>query len=168
MTIDLVTLCHLSELVFHWLPEHDCWEPIAWGDWLDFKSSLKPSASMPLPGIAGGIHHFVVCIYDQRDGTPIKLLPHKYLIDPDGRIGDDNFVGFTLADRRDYERLMLAREQSPEDKERLRELRCKKIWPAHLPPKKSLPALRRTLGKAPKPDSMAQHFLEDPMAVGMY
>jgi hypothetical protein len=66
--------------VLHWRPAEDRREPVSWDDWLQFRELKQPF--IPLPGVKGGIHYFVVYIHD--DSTPINLVPHKYLIDADG------------------------------------------------------------------------------------
>jgi hypothetical protein len=142
--------------VLHWLPEEDRWELIGWEDWTAFRGIMAPSIG--LPGIAGGIHYFIVCVHD--DGTLVNLLPHKYVIELDGRIGPHNFPGLTREERLTYSQIMLARESNPKDKARLDEIRSK-MWDVFLPPPESIPALRRALPKPPKAGSLAQQFMEE-------
>jgi hypothetical protein len=146
-----------DQQALHWLPEQDRWEAIAWDDWLAFRGVLAPSIG--LPGLAAGIHHFAVCVHD--DGVAINVLPHRYLIEPDGRIGSDN--GLSRAERRDYSRLLLAMQLSAQDKARLREIQHKQ-WRVHLPPPTSIPALRRALPKPPQPGSLAYRFFDQDFA----
>jgi len=56
-------------------------EEIGWDDFLAFRESF--AAFKPLPGIAGGVHHFVVCVCGE--GQTYNIIPHKYLIEPTGR-----------------------------------------------------------------------------------
>jgi hypothetical protein len=105
--------------VLHWLPEEDRWELIGWANWVAFV--WPPQAC--LPGVPAGIHYFIVCIH--HDGAPLNLILHKYLIDPDGRIGADNFAGLSRTERDDYRRLMLLREPRSSDMAQLHELRQK-------------------------------------------
>jgi hypothetical protein len=152
--------------VLHWLSDEDRWEPIAWDDWLAFLGDWMPSVgpsgismsvlpSIGLTGILGGIHYFVVCIHDR--GAVVNIIPHKYLVEFDGQVEADNFVGFSRDDREDYRRVMSAKGASPADAARLTELRNKKIG-AHDPPQSSLTALRRALPKPPKPGTLADRF----------
>ena len=78
-------------LILHWLPQEDRWEAITWDAWSAFRGSLTPSIG--LPGVLGGIHHFAVVVLDGTE--PVNIIPHKYLIEPDGRIGRTNFGGLT-------------------------------------------------------------------------
>jgi len=125
--------------VLHWLPAEDRWEAISWDDWLQFRELKHPF--MPLPEISGGIHYFIVCIHD--DSTPINLIPHKYLIDPDGHIGSDNFAGLTAEERDDYNRIMMLPKYGPGDEDRLKEIRGKmgEIGNIYFPPTESFFAL---------------------------
>jgi hypothetical protein len=65
-----------------------------------FRALQAPAGG--LPGVSGGIHYFIVCIHDDR--VPINPIPHKYLIEPDGTIGHNNFAGLTRQERDDYGR----------------------------------------------------------------
>ena len=153
--------------VLHWLSDEDRWEPIAWDDWLAFLGDWTPSVgpsgismsvllpSIGLTGILGGIHYFVVCIHDR--GAVVNIIPHKYLVESDGRVGADNFVAFSHDDREDYWRVMCPEGASPVDAARLAELRNKMIG-AYDPPQSSLTALRRALPKPPKPGTLADRF----------
>ena len=138
--------------VLQWLPDQDRWQPISWQQWQAFRSGHG------LPSIAAGIHHFIVAIHDD-DGQPVNLIPHKYLIEPSGRISRDNFSGLNRREREDYQRLMLARTMTPDDQARLDAIRQKR-WPAMLPPPQAMAALRRALAKPAQPNSLADHFLQ--------
>jgi hypothetical protein len=70
-----------------------------------------------------GIHRFVARACD--DKKTYNIIGHKYLIEPSGRIGRDNFYGWTKEDREDYDPLMVAWEEKPGDHERLNEIRDK-------------------------------------------
>ena len=145
-----------GQQVLHWLPGEDRWELIAWDPWMAFRAIMEPF--MPLPGVSSGIHHFIVCIHD--DGAPVNLIAHKYLIEPDGRIGADNFAGLTRDEREDLNRLMIVREYGPGDEERLNEIRGK-MGNVHYPPPESFYALVRVLPKSPLPESLAARFLDE-------
>ena len=140
--------------VLHWLPEEDRWELIGWADWV---ASVWPPQAC-LPGVPAGIHYFIVCIH--HDGVPLNLIPHKYLVEPDGRIGADNFAGLSRTERDDYRRLMLLREPHSSDMAQLHELR-QKMRAANFPPRGSLEALQRALPQAPKITSFAHRFLAE-------
>lgn len=141
--------------IFHWLPEKDEWEPIPSDAWTGFKGVLTPRTG--LPGISGGVHHFVACVLD-NDGTVVNLIPHKYLIDIDGKLGAANFEGLTKDEREEYWKLMTASEDTPEDQRRLDEIR-EKMGPAYQPPPESIEALKWSLPNRPKRGSAAERFL---------
>jgi len=92
----------------------------------------------PLSGVGGGVHYFVVCIVDDRQ--TVNIIPHKYLVEPNGKIGRDNFYGWNREEREDYNRLMLAGEFKPGDEARLQAIRAKGEN-AMDPPRESLYAL---------------------------
>jgi hypothetical protein len=75
----------------YWLPEEDRWEEIDWKAFLAFREWVVPFA--PLPGVNGGVHYFVACICD--DKKTYNIVGHKYLVEPNGKIGHDNFYGWT-------------------------------------------------------------------------
>jgi hypothetical protein len=141
--------------VLHWLPSEDRWEIIAWEDWSAFRAIDKPHKA--LPGVNGGIHFFIVRVHE-GDET-FNLIPHKYLIDPDGRIGHDNFGGLTRQEREDYSRLMVKIEYEQGDQERIDEIRDKMGRDVYLPPRESLAALKRMLPKVPQPNRPAADLL---------
>lgn len=143
--------------IFHWLPEKDEWEPISYEAWTGFKGILTPRTG--LPGISGGVHHFIACVLDD-DGTVVNLIPHKYLIEMNGKLGPANFEGLTKDEREEYWKLMTAREDTPEDRKRLNEIRDK-MWPAYQPPKESIEALKWVLPNRPKRGSAAERFLAE-------
>ena len=137
----------------HWLPESDRWEDIPWDQWLKFREWV--GAGEPLPGISAGIHYFVVCIHD--DGVAVNVIPQKYMIDPDGKIGRDNFAGLTRQEREDYQRPVVKRECDPGDQECIDAIHAK-MGAANDPPSKSLAALKRLFPKAPEKGSLAEKF----------
>jgi len=145
--------------VLHWLPIEDRWETISWDAWGAFRGILAPAVG--LSGISGGVHYFIVCVHD--DGVPVNLIPHKYMIDPDGRIGADNFAGLTKAERDDYNRIMLAREYAPGEEDRLNAIR-QKMGHVYYPPRGSHSALLRALPKRPRLDSAARRVIRSMQA----
>jgi hypothetical protein len=144
-----------GQQALHWLSAEDRWELISWDAWSAFRA-ITPFAS--LPDVVGGIHYFIVCIHD--DGVPINLIPHKYIIEPDGRIGSDNFAGLTRTERDDYSRILLVREYGPGDEERLNEIRGK-MGTVNYPPPGSFYPLVRALPRIPQQGSLAARFLEE-------
>jgi hypothetical protein len=95
--------------ILHWKPEADRWEDIPYDKWMAFRGLGTPF--VPLSGVTGGIHYFIVSIHD--DGVAVNLIPHKYLIEPDGQIGRDNFAGLTRQEREDYQRIMVVPRYGP-------------------------------------------------------
>jgi hypothetical protein len=142
--------------VLHWSPEKERWEQISWSAWTAFRNLSEPF--VPLPGISSGIHWFVVCIHDA--GLPINLIPHKYLIERDGKIGPDNFYGWDREDRADYDRLMVSRAHTVADQKRLTEIRYR-TGDAMYPPLESVPALKQMLPNSPERGSLAEEFLKE-------
>jgi hypothetical protein len=119
-----------------------------------FRALQAPAVG--LPGVSGGIHYFIVCIHDDR--VPINPIPHKYLIEPDGTIGHNNFAGLTRQERDDYGRLMIARKEGPGDRDRLNEI-PRKMGKVYYPPKDSIYALMCVLPKSPPNDLLSGSLL---------
>jgi hypothetical protein len=138
-----------------WVPEDNRWIEVDWNDFLAFRGFMVPQA--PLPGVTGGIHHFVVCVCGEEQ--TFNIIPHKYLVEPNGKIGADNFYGWTKEERDDYGRLMIAREEKPGDRERIREIQDK-AGNAMYPPKESLYPLVRALPFPPGRKGAAIDFLD--------
>jgi hypothetical protein len=149
-----------STRVLHWLPEEDRWVEIDWDDFAAFREFLTPFR--PLPGVAGGVHYFVVCICG--DGQTYNIIPHKYLVEPNGKIGRDNFYGWNREEREDFNRLMLAREFKADEEARLRAIQ-EKGGPAMYPPRESLYPLVRALPFPPGKNTAVIRFL-DAVAAG--
>jgi hypothetical protein len=96
----------LGQDVLHW--RDGSWHEIGWESWMHFRGLKTPW--IPLPHVGPGEHYFVVCV--QEDGRLFNILPHRYLIDNDGRIARDNYFGvlsageierFEALDKRRYE-----------------------------------------------------------------
>jgi hypothetical protein len=139
----------------HWLPVENRWVEIDWDDFLAFRQFLGPFS--PITGIAGGVHYFVVCVCD--DAQTYNIIPHKYLVEPNGKIGRDNFCGWNREEREDFKRLMVAREFKPGEEGRLREIQ-EKGGNAMSPPRESLDSLVRALPFPPAKDSASVRFLD--------
>jgi hypothetical protein len=146
--------------VLRWVPEDNRWIEDAWDAFISFRAFMTPFA--PLPNVAGGIHHFVVCVCDESQ--VFNIIPHKYLVEPGGKIGADNFYGWTREERDDYSRLMVASKEEAGDRERLNEIRDK-AGNAMYPPREALYPLVRALPFVPIKGSAAYDFL-DALAAG--
>ena len=114
------------------------------------------SPSVGLPRISGGVHHFAVIVFDGEE--PVNIISHKYLIEPDGSIGRDNFGGLTKEERDDERRFYAAKEVSAEDHARLDQIR-EKMGKFYDPPRESIAALKWSLPSRPKAGSAAERFL---------
>jgi hypothetical protein len=84
------------------------WRRIPWDSWLRFLDEGPGWA--PLLHVVAGEHYFVVCVVE--DDRLFNIIPHRYLIDKDGRISDDRYFGvlsddeieqFEALNRRHYE-----------------------------------------------------------------
>jgi hypothetical protein len=89
-----------STRALHWLPDENRWAEIDWDDFLAFREFMVPFRV--LPGVGGGVHYFVVCICG--DGQTYNIIPHKYLVEPSGKIGRDKFYGWNREEREDFNR----------------------------------------------------------------
>jgi hypothetical protein len=78
---DLLRVFHLRD---------GAWHRVDWASWSRFRDVLKQGFA-PLPHVGAGEHHFVVCVV--RDGRLRNILPHRYLIDDEGRRIDDHYFG---------------------------------------------------------------------------
>jgi len=144
----------------HWKPGKNRWEEVGWDDFLAFREFLTPFK--PLPGVTSGIHHFVVCVCGE--GQTYNIIPHKYLVEPSGKIGRDNFYGWNREEREDFNRLMIASEHKPGERERLREIQ-EKGGKAMYPPKESLYSLVLALPFPPSKECAAIDFPDRVVAV---
>jgi hypothetical protein len=79
-----------GQQVLHW--RDGTWHRIAWQKWTGFRE--LDGSFAPLPDLTEGEHHFVVCVVE--DGRLYNIIPHRYLIDRDGRIADGRFFGVLL------------------------------------------------------------------------
>jgi hypothetical protein len=165
--IDDDLLAPTNEAVLHWLPEIDAWEWIAWEEW----AALRQAFGLPLhgrgiAGLAEGVRHFLVVIYWDEDCVPVNLIPHRYRIGLGGRIDKDDTLA-ALTPQEDEERWRL-RHRRANKSHHLRtwcdhrhaaryDALCLRQYRADLPPRASLPALRRML-RPPKPGSSAARF----------
>jgi hypothetical protein len=144
-----------SMRALHWLPDENRWVEVDWDDFLAFREFVVPFR--PLHGVAGGVHYFVVCVCDHA--WTYNIIPHKYLVEPNGKIARDNFYGWNREEREDFKRLMVAREFKPGEEARLREIQ-EKGGNAMYPPRESLYSLVRALPFPPAKDSASVRFLD--------
>lgn len=142
--------------VLHWLPAEARWDLIPWSAWMSFRAIFDPFK--PLPGITSGVHCFIVCIHG--DDYVFNLIPHKYLIEPDGQIGPSNFMGWNKEDRADYERLMVRPTLTRTEEVRVREIQYRTSDSMYPPPNSAL-RLQNILPRPTKPGSPADKFLRE-------
>jgi hypothetical protein len=150
-----------GQQVLHW--RDSAWHRIAWQDWINFRE--LHGAFAPLPFMTAGEHRFVVCIVE--DGRLYNILPHRYLIDRDGRIAGDRYFG-VLSDGEieRYETLNKRHYEYPEahplnDEER-REIDAirGRLWRSWLPPVEAVRELTRAAVALPDENDAAWDVLE--------
>jgi hypothetical protein len=150
-----------GQQVLHW--RASAWHRFAWQDWTSFRALGAPFA--PLPYVTAGEHRFVVCIVE--DGRLYNIIPHRYLIDRDGRIADDRYFG-VLSDGEieRYEALYRRHYEYPEahplnDEER-REFDAirDRLWRSWLPPVEAVRELTRAAVALPDENDAAWNVLE--------
>jgi hypothetical protein len=138
------------------------WHRIAWDRWMKFRGF---DGFEPLEHVGQGEHFFVVCIVE--DGRLYNVMPHRYLIDRDGRIAHDRYFGvlsddeisqFEALNRRHYEYPQTEPLSSAENSafSNLRE----RLWRSWLPPIDAARELTRAATALPDEDDAAWHFLE--------
>jgi len=151
-----------GEQVLHW--HSGAWHRIAWDDWSSFRDVMHDSFA-PLPYVTAGEHHFVVCIVE--DGRLYNILPHRYLIDRDGRIADDRYFG-VLSDGEieRYEALNKRHYKYPQthplndDEQREFEAIRERLWRSWLPPVEAVRELTRAAVALPDENDAAWKVLE--------
>jgi hypothetical protein len=151
-----------GQQVLHW--RDGAWHRIAWDNWSNFRDVLGNSFA-PLPYVTAGEHHFVVCVVE--DGRLYNIIPHRYLIDRDGRIADDRYFGvLSDAEIERYEALNKQHYEYPEahplnDEER-REFDAirDRLWRSWLPPVEAVRDLTRAAVALPDENDAAWKVLE--------
>jgi hypothetical protein len=150
-----------GQQVLHW--RDGAWHRIAWQDWSNFRALSAPFA--PLPCVTAGEHHFVVCIVE--DGRLYNILPHRYLIDRDGRIADDGcFRALSIAEIERYESLNRRHYEYPQahplNDEEQREFDAirDRLWRSWLPPVEAVRELTHAAVALPDENDAAWNVLE--------
>jgi hypothetical protein len=150
-----------GQQVLHWL--NGSWHRITWQDWMKFRE--LDGGFVPLPYVTAGEHHFAVCIVE--DGRLFNILPHRYLIDRDGRIADDRFFGvlsdaeierYRALDKRHYQ-YPQAHPLSDVEQTEFDALRDR-LWRSWLPPVEAVRELTRAAVGLPDENDAAWNVLE--------
>ncbi|MDX7953358.1 hypothetical protein P7D22_19525 [Lichenihabitans sp. Uapishka_5] len=144
----------LEATVLHWVEDHSHWEGVPWEDWKNFVGIL--ASSVGLPGLSAGVHHFAIAV--SENGETLNIIPHKVLLQDDGRRGPDNFAGWTREDYAENRRLYGLRKMTKVDERSLAALRAKGgRW--YDPPPDSIAPLRQALPYLVQVGSAAERFL---------
>jgi hypothetical protein len=151
-----------GQQVLHW--RDGAWHRIAWQDWVSFRG-LHAAPFAPLPYVTAGEHRFVVCIVE--DGRLYNILPHRYLIDRDGRIADDRYFDvlsdseierYEALNRRHYE-FPEAHPLNDEERRKFDAIRDR-LWRSWLPPVDAVRELTRAAVALPDKNDAAWSVLE--------
>ena len=150
-----------GQQVLHWRGGE--WHRIVWQDWMSFRGLTAPF--VPLPYVTAGEHHFAICIVE--DGRLHNIIPHRYLIDRDGRIANDNFFGVLLDEEAKRYRAFNRRHyEHPQyhplnDEEQLEfEVFRDRLWRSWLPPVEAVRQLTRAAVALADENDAAWHVLE--------
>jgi hypothetical protein len=148
-----------GQQVLHWLG--GAWHRIAWQNWMNFLSD----PFTPLPYVTAGEHRFVVCIVE--DGRLFNILPHRYLIDRDGRIADDRYFGvLSNGEIARYQALNKRHYEYPqthpltEDEQKEFDAIRDRLWRSWLPPAEAVRELTRAAVALPDENDAAWSVLE--------
>lgn len=150
-----------TTMVLHWF-EHS-WRRIDMESWMSFRGLAEPW--QPLPNVRAGKHYFLYCIIE--GDRLCQILPHRYLVDGDGRIADDGYFGVLSLDeinrykalnKRHYEYPQTHPLNGPEQVEfdGIRE----RLWQSWLPPSYAMCELMRVVSAMPHADDPAWQALE--------
>ena len=162
----LFDLLNQETKVFHL--RDGSWHPIAWESWARFRGAVCKDVKRnwaPLPHVGAGEHYFVVCVVS--DGRLHNIIPHRYLIDRDGKITDDGYFGVLTADeivryaalnKRHYAwpQTQPLTEQEQRDFDGIRE----GLWRSWLPPAAAVRDLTRAAVALPDEADAAWNVLE--------
>jgi len=139
------------------------WHRIAWEDWMSFRELGETFA--PLANVTAGEHHLVVCIVE--DGRLYNIIPHRYLIDRNGRIADDRCFGVLSDTEIERYRTLNGRhyeypESNPLTKAEQAEFEAirDRLWRSWLPPVEAVRELTRAAVALPDEDDAAWNVLE--------
>src|SRR6266404_1852982 len=114
----------------HWKPEKNRSEEVGWDDFLAFRAFFTPFKPLRRDKWHSPFRRLCVC----GEGQTYNIIPHKYLVEPSGKIGRDNFYGWNRKEREDFNRLRMASEHKPGEREGLREIQekggkaCTRLW----------------------------------------
>jgi hypothetical protein len=152
-----------GQQVLHW--RQDEWHRIPWAQWMSFRADFADTPFVPLPDVTAGEHYFVVCAVE--DGRLFNIIPHRCLIDGDGRIADDGYFG-VLSDEeiKHYKALNKRHYEYPQtsplnkaEEETFEALRSR-LWRSWLPPVEAVRKLTRAATALPDETDAAWHVLE--------
>jgi hypothetical protein len=148
-----------GQQVLHWLG--GAWHRIAWQNWMNFLGT----PFTPLPYVTAGEHHFVVCVVE--DGRLYNIIPHRYLIDRDGRIADDRYFGVLSDGEAERYRALNKRhyaytEAHPLTKAEQTEFDAirDRLWRSWLPPVEAVRELTRAAVALPDENDAVWNVLE--------
>ena len=149
-----------GQQVLHW--RGGALHRIAW-HWMSFRELGDSFA--PLPYVTAGEHHFVACIVE--DGHLHNIIPHRYLIDRDGRIADDRYFGvlsdgesarYRALNGRHYE-YPQAHPLNDEEQREFDAIRVR-LWRSYLPPVEAVRELTRAAVALPDENDAAWKVME--------
>lgn len=151
----------LGQDVLHW--RDGSWHAIEnWDNWMRFAGWEKPWE--PLSHVGPGEHYFVVCV--QNNGRLFNILPHRYLVDGEGRIVPDNYFGilspgeierFRALNKRHYESPQ-TQPLSEQENQEFGALR-NRLWRSWLPPAIAMRELMRMFPAMPNEEDAAWKVL---------
>jgi hypothetical protein len=124
----------------HWIPGRNRWVEITIEEFATFvyHDQGVPEAVDAPPGFGAGLHFIVT-----YNGDVDAIVPHKYLIEPSGKIARDNFAGWTKEEREYYERLAWVEEHLSVDQQVRLDALIWKMRDAKRPAPETVRALKR-------------------------
>ena len=134
-----------NTVILHWDECRTSWTPLSWRDWVRFRGLDEGGLSL-LAGAEAGEHYFVVCVLGDR-GELCNVIPHRYVLSPDGRLVH-GFDGLGAAERDEFYRIQVLRLPTIEDLERYDELGSRGFAVNLPPPRTVQPLLRAMPGAA--------------------
>jgi hypothetical protein len=146
-----------NTVILHWDECRASWSRLPWRDWVKFRG-LDASGLSLLAGAEAGEHYFVVCVLGDF-GELAHLIPHRYLLSPDGRLVH-GFDGLGGEEREEYCRIQVLAVPTNEDSKRYGELHARGFT-VNLPPRHTIhPLLKAIPGLAgARRSASCWHFL---------